>query len=128
MKEFITTNLRGIDILTSLFVAEAFSKNHNHICRTIRELSCSDKFRASNFVLSFYISAQGKKMPMFEMTKDGFSMLPMRFIGQKEAFFIELIFKEFNDREELLMDDDYIIRRAKEILDRRMEILKQSLK
>jgi len=60
-----------------------FGKNHAHVLRDIENLSCSQEFRESNFGLSSYVSSQGKQLPMYEITKDGFSFLVMGYTGEK---------------------------------------------
>lgn len=64
-------------ITTSLKIAEKFGKEHAHVLRDIRDMECIDTFRQSNFGLSSYKSAQGKSLPMYEVTKDGFTILAM---------------------------------------------------
>ena len=45
--------------------------------RDIRNLDCSEVFRASNFGQSYYRNEQNKKQPMYLMTRDGFMFLVM---------------------------------------------------
>ena len=68
---------------TSLNVAEKFSKSHNRLLKTIRELGCSDEFSLFNFEQSDYVDDRGKTQPMYYMTEDGFTLLVMGFTGQK---------------------------------------------
>lgn len=90
-------------ITTSLDVAETFEKEHNKVLRDIRELECSDDFRLSNFGQSFYINAQGKKMPMYYMTRDGFTLLAMGYTGEKAMKFKEGYIRQFNAMEKILL-------------------------
>lgn len=83
-------------ITTSLKVAEKFEKEHARVLRDIRELACSDKFRQGNFAESYYINAQNKKQPMYEMTKDGFVLLVMGYTGEKAMKFKEDYIDAFN--------------------------------
>lgn len=90
-------------ITTSLDVTETFEKEHNKVLRDIRELECSDDFRLSNFGQSFYINAQGKKMPMYYMTRDGFTLLAMGYTGEKAMKFKEGYIRQFNAMEKFLL-------------------------
>lgn len=76
-------------ITTSLKIAEKFGKEHAHVLRDIRDMECSDKFRESNFGLSSYKSAQGKTLPMYEVTRDGFTLLAMGYTGKDAMKFKE---------------------------------------
>ncbi|NCC41887.1 MAG: hypothetical protein EOM21_21255 [Gammaproteobacteria bacterium] len=67
---------------TSLIVAERFGKDHDKVLRDIRNLECSQAFRDANFGGSSYISKQGKALPMFLLTRAGFSILAMGFTGR----------------------------------------------
>lgn len=89
-------------VVTSLDVAETFEKEHKHVLRDIRELVCSEDFRRSNFGPSSYINAQGKKQPMIYMTRDGFTLLVMGYIGETAMWFKEAYIKQFNEMEKTL--------------------------
>lgn len=115
MTNLILSNSKGESITTSLIVAEVFGKNHAHVLRDIESLACSEEFRQSNFGFSSYLSSQNKELPAYEMTKDGFSFLVMGYTGEKAGQFKETFITEFNKREALLHNDDYIMIRAFEI-------------
>lgn len=87
---------------TSLDVAETFGKEHKHVLRDIRELRCSEEFLVSNFGLSRYETAQGKSQPMYIMTRDGFTLLVMGYIGDVAMKFKEAYIKQFNAMEKAL--------------------------
>lgn len=53
MPTLVYENEKGVDITTSLIVAQVFGKEHKHVLRDIDSLSCSELFRQSNFGLSF---------------------------------------------------------------------------
>lgn len=93
-------------VCTSFDVAETFGKAHQHILRDIRELGCSDDFRESNFGLSSYDTVQGKKLPMYFMTRDGFTILAMGYTGELAMKFKETYIKQFNAMEKALRDKD----------------------
>ena len=76
---------------TSLAIANVFNKRHDHIIAKIRELP-QDEFTAPIFRVSEYTDKSGRKLPMYEMTKDGFVLLAMGFTGEKAyKFKIEYI-------------------------------------
>jgi Rha family phage regulatory protein len=82
--------------VSSLDVAHHFDKLHYNVLRSIEALECSNEFRALNFEASSYPTAQNKQMPMFRMTRDGFSMLVMSFTGAKAAYWRERYIEAFN--------------------------------
>ncbi len=89
-------------VVTSLDVAETFGKEHNKVLRDIRELDCSDEFRLSNFGQSFYVNLQGRKQPMYYMTRDGFTLVVMGYTGEKAMKFKEGYIRQFNEMEKAL--------------------------
>jgi Rha family phage regulatory protein len=95
-------NKREVNVVTSLDVAETFVKEHKRILQDIRELGCSEEFRQHNFVLSSYMSEQNKKLPMYYMTRDGFTLLAMGYTGEKAMQFKEAYIRQFNAMEEVL--------------------------
>jgi Rha family phage regulatory protein len=86
----------------SLQVAETFEKLHGHVLRDIEKLDCSDGFRQSNFGLSSYKNEQGKKQPMYLMSKDGFSFLAFGYRGKKASAFKEAYINRFNQMESFI--------------------------
>lgn len=86
-------------ITTSLKIAEKFGKEHAHVLRDIRDMECSETFRESNFGLSSYKSAQGKTLPMYEVTRDGFTLLAMGYTGKEAMRFKEDYINAFNAME-----------------------------
>lgn len=86
-------------ITTSLKIAEKFGKEHAHVLRDIRDMECSDMFRESNFGLSSYKSSQGKTLPMYEVTRDGFTLLAMGYTGKEAMKFKEDYINAFNAME-----------------------------
>ena len=89
-------------ITTSLAVSQHFNKKHQHILEAIRNLECSPEFGASNFRLSSYTTSQGKQLPMYEITRDGFSFLCMGFTGAQAAAWKEKYIAAFNAMEQEL--------------------------
>lgn len=91
---------------TSLIVAEAFEKQHKNVLASINKMECSDKFRRLNFKPSFHVNEQGKRLPMFNITRDGFSFLAMGFTGKKAATFKEQFIEAFGMMERALLNRD----------------------
>lgn len=81
---------------SSLKVAEEFNKQHKDVIRKLKSLECSDEFTERNFTLSEYKDSSGRKLSMFEMTKDGFMFLVMGFTGKKAAAIKEAYINAFN--------------------------------
>ena len=81
---------------SSLDVAYHFKKQHKNVLRDIEAVECSDEFRRLNFEPSSYLNSQNKSMPMFKLTRDGFSLLVMGFTGAKAAFWRERYIQAFN--------------------------------
>lgn len=93
----------------------------------MKTLKCSVEFRAANFGVSSYNSQQNKQLAMYQMTKDGFSFLVMGYTGEKAGQFKETFINEFNKRELLLKNDDYILMRSQQILNERLNVLETNL-
>lgn len=113
----------GKDVTTSLIIAQTFGKNHKDVLRDIESMACSEEFNRRNFALISYPDKYGRSQPMYEITKDGFSFLAMGYTGEKAAKFKEDFINEFNKREALLKNDDYIVSRALAISEQRMKQL-----
>lgn len=88
--------------ISSLDVAKMFDKMHKHVIRDIESLDCSEEFRKTNFGRSSYKSEQNKKMPCYDMTRDGFVFLVMGYRGKKASAIKEMYIKRFNDMEKFI--------------------------
>lgn len=86
----------GALITTSINVAEAFGKQHKDVLRRLQALDCSTDFTERNFTPSGYLDSTGRKLPMWQMTKDGFMFLVMGFTGKKAAAIKEAYINAFN--------------------------------
>lgn len=128
MENLVFQNSNGNDVTTSLLVTEVFGKEHSKVVRDIESLSCSASFNAANFGVITYIDSRNREQTAYEMTKDGFSFLVMGYTGAKAGEFKEKFINEFNRREALLKDDDYILMRSQQILQKRVEIAEQKIK
>lgn len=104
MNELVFKGDSGKALTTSLIVAETFGKAHDKVLRDIRELACSQDFRLSNFGESSYQNIQNKEMPMYVITKDGFTLLAMGYTGAKAMAFKEKYIAAFNQMERLIQE------------------------
>lgn len=84
---------------TSLKVAEYFERGHRHVLRDIKAViaKCPKSFTEPNFGLSEYVDPTGRKLPMYLMTKDGFTLVAMGYTGEKAMKFKVDYITQFND-------------------------------
>ena len=125
--ELVIQNEYGKDVTTSVIVANCFGKNHKNVLRDIENLTCSEEFNQLNFEPISYFDVMNREQKAYEMTKDGFSFLVMGYTGEKASTFKEAFIREFNKREALLKNDDYIMHRALEISKKRYEIAEEKI-
>ena len=110
-----------------MIVAQVFGKEHKNVTRDIENLSCSSTFNRLNFERITYRDARNREQYAYEMTKDGFSFLVMGYTGDKAGEFKEKFIYEFNKREMMLKNDDYIVARSQEILHNRLQKAEKQL-
>lgn len=93
-------------LTTSLKIAEAFDKNHQHVMRDIRRIGT--EIDQSNFGLMFfagtYADKYNRRQPMYTMNRDGFFMLVTGFTGEKAAAVRLAFIKAFNAMEQKLAE------------------------
>lgn len=116
MKELIPMNDYGIFAdgkdtarANSLIVAKMFGKQHKHVLDSLQKITqpkngLSDEFIKMNFVKGFYTDSTGRKLPCYNMTRDGFTLLVMGFTGAKAMKFKEAYIKRFNEMEKLIFN------------------------
>ncbi|HAM3636216.1 TPA: peptidase [Escherichia coli] len=92
----------GQAVTSSLAVANFFSKRHDDVLKKIRTLECSASFTARNFSVSDYTDCTGRKLPCYQITRDGFAFLAMGFTGKRAARFKEAYINAFNQMEKQL--------------------------
>lgn len=104
MSTALVSLVNGIPTTTSLKIAEIFAKSHKNVLRDIDRIlsQVSEKFGKLNFEPSSYANSQGKKQPMYLLTKDGVSFLVMGYTGDKATHFKEAYIEAFNCMEEQL--------------------------
>lgn len=101
--EIMKINKEEVTVVTSLDIAETFGKRHADVLRDVEHLECSDYFRERNFALSSYKSSQNKTLPMYLITRDGFTLLVMGYTGEKAMKFKEGYIRQFNAMEKALV-------------------------
>ncbi len=89
----------GRAVTTSVAISEFFGKRHDNVIQKIKLLDCSAEFTALNFKVSEYTDSTGRKLPMYQITKNGFVFLVMGFTGKKAAAFKEAYIAEFDRME-----------------------------
>ena len=82
----------------SLKVASVFGKRHDNVLRIIRMLMSNlpENFNALNFEAVTYIDEKGESRVSYRLTRDGFSLLAMRFTGKKALEFQVAYIEAFN--------------------------------
>lgn len=88
-------------------MAESFEKQHKHVLRDITKITeptsgLSEEFIKNNFASDFYKDVTGRRLPCYQMTRDGFTMLVMGYTGQKAMRFKETYIKHFNEMESFI--------------------------
>lgn len=88
-------------VTTSLRVAEIFGKLHKNVLRDIREIipQVTEVFGRLNFEPVEYVDDKGESRPMFELTRDGFTLLAMGFTGAEAMAFKQAYIERFNAME-----------------------------
>lgn len=84
-------------ITTSLKVAEHFEKEHKDVLESIRNLTAENS--AAKFFKETTYKSRGKEYPLYEMDRDGFSLLAMGFTGEKALRWKLDYIKAFNAME-----------------------------
>ncbi|WP_167553107.1 Rha family transcriptional regulator [Evansella clarkii] len=82
-------------VTDSITIANVFEKRHDKVLRDIRNLQCSEQFHSLNFGESIYENKQGREMPLFIVTENGFYMLAMGYTGKEAMKFKERYIIEF---------------------------------
>lgn len=108
----IVSERNGVPITTSLIVAEKFEKSHDNVLKAIRALEKSlvtfnePNLAEKNSTIKFFRETtyknRGKKYPMYEMDRDGFSLLVMGFNGEKALRWKIGYIKAFDTMEEYI--------------------------
>ncbi|ENT5022077.1 Rha family transcriptional regulator [Salmonella enterica] len=98
--------INGQAVTSSLAVADYFIKLHADVIRKIESLECSTLFRQRNFAFTSISINQPnggtRKLPCYQITRDGFAFLAMGFTGKRAAQFKEAYINAFNQMEKQL--------------------------
>lgn len=97
----LKTNDSGVTV-SSKHISDNFKKKHHHVMEAIKSLECSTSFREANYRASSYVSKQNKKLPCYDITRDGFAFLAMGFSGKRSAKWKEKYIIAFNQMESAL--------------------------
>lgn len=89
---------------TSIAIADHFSKRHADVMRAIQTLEIPDDFNERNFALVDYTDPKGEKRPIYEMTRDGFTLVAMGFTGKKALKWKLAYIEAFNIMEDALLE------------------------
>lgn len=103
----IYADTHDIARVDSRYVAEYFEKRHDHVLRDISKITApksglSEEFIKKNFIVDTYLDSTGRKLPCYQMTRDGFTMLVMGYTGTKAMHFKERYIKRFNEMESFI--------------------------
>lgn len=85
MTDIILSTQNGEPVASSLQIAESFGKEHNHVLRDIKVLleGMPKNGQTPMFYKTEYVHEQnGQTYPMYQMNRDGFSLLVMGFTGK----------------------------------------------
>jgi anti-repressor protein len=114
-------------ITTSKIVAETFGKEHFHVLRDIDNI----KKDVSNFGEMFFeterTDSYGRQQRIYEMTRDGFSLLAMGFTGSESMQWKLKYIEAFNKMEAFWNSPEQIMARAHRIAEQTIASLEQKL-
>lgn len=93
-------------VTTSVIVAQVFGKRHKDVLKAIVNLLADlegEGVSRRSFALRDYTDERGKTQPMYEMDRDGYSLLAMGFNGRKALRFKTQYIDAFNQMERALL-------------------------
>ncbi|MEM7209554.1 MAG: Rha family transcriptional regulator [Pseudomonadota bacterium] len=101
MNDIVLLKPSGEAFTTSILIAEKFGKRHDTVLRKIQNLP-QDDFTHRNFAVSEYVDESGRKNKVYEISRDGFAILAMRFTGNKAYEWQKKFLSAFNKMEDHL--------------------------
>lgn len=114
-------------ITTSKIVAETFGKEHKNVLRDIDNI----KKDVLNFELMFFETEEpdsyGRQQRIYEMTRDGFTLLAMGFTGSESMQWKMKYLEAFNKLEAFWNSPEQIMARAHRIAEQTIASLEQKL-
>jgi len=77
--------VEGRPVVSSMKVSEHFGRPHDYVLKSVRRIAsdCASGFSAVNFYGAEYTDDQGKPRPMYNLSRDGFTLVAMGFTGKK---------------------------------------------
>ena len=96
----------GHPCVSSLAIADHFQKRHTEVLRAIRVISqeCPSEFNERNFASVEYADLKGEMRPMYQLSRDGFTLLAMGFAGKKALVWKLRYIEAFNAMEKALAE------------------------
>lgn len=82
MNDIILSTQNGEPVVSSRQIAESFGKEHKNVLQTIENMTAENSALLPMFHLSEYTTSQNKKLPMYLMNRDCFTLLAMGFTGK----------------------------------------------
>lgn len=102
MTDIILSTQNGEPVVSSRQIAENFGKEHKNVLQTIDNMTAENSALLQMFHLSEYTTSQNKKLPMYLMNRDGFSLLVMGFTGKAALEWKLKYIQAFNEMEKKL--------------------------
>ena len=104
---FGVTEFDGIPVVSSRKVGEVFTKRHGNILRDIenikRDLLKIEEIKwEQNYIKCSYRDSNNRIYPEYLITKDGFTLLAMGFIGKEAIKFKIAYIQRFNEMEQYI--------------------------
>ena len=101
----------GIPRVSSLDIAEHFCKQHKNVLAAIHKtaLECPPEFNELNFKPVEYADLKGEMRPMYQLSRDGFTLLAMGFAGKKALAWKLRYIEAFNAMEKALLEQKALI-------------------
>jgi Rha family phage regulatory protein len=94
----------GRNLWTStVLIANKFRKRHDNVLRAVGKLECSKEFWRLNFEERDYVDGRGKLQKSFDVSRDGFSLLAMKFTGPGAAKWQQQFIEAFGKMERELL-------------------------
>lgn len=101
-EHIIIGHYNGQPTVTSREVAEHFKKEHKNVIQAIKNMTAENSALRDMFYETTYTTVQNKQLPMFQMNRDGFTLLAMGFTGKDALEWKLKYIRAFNTMEEQL--------------------------
>ena len=92
--------------VSSLSISEHFEKPHDAVLKSVRKIvsECASGFNAVNFYAVEYVDAKGEARPMYQLSRDGFTLVAMGFTGKRALEWKVRYIEAFNAMERALIE------------------------